>query len=181
MTRIGASPPNGARNRKTSPSAQMVNRQGIDSRCWGGRGPRREQPLTEVGLEELCLDGLLMVVLANYCDAVTVEQQPLSLHRGLCDRRKKHLVSLIELGEEFLSAEHRAGRGVRLDARRGADHDAGARDPNALPVGLRRRKRNGADRGAEAKVLRHLEPPYRPLQRARRAQHAVRGIIYQHY
>jgi len=65
----------------------MVNRQGIDFRCWGRSWARREQPLTEGSLEELCLDGLLMVVLANYCDAVTVEQQPLSLHRGLCDRR----------------------------------------------------------------------------------------------
>src|SRR5215475_8184623 len=70
---------------------------------------------------------------------------------------------------------------MRLDARRGADHDARARDPNALRVGVRRRKRDGADGSAEAKILRHLEPPYRPLQRARRTQHAVRGIIDEHH
>src|SRR5215469_7800651 len=70
---------------------------------------------------------------------------------------------------------------MRLDARRGADHDARARDPNALRVGVRRRKRDGADGSAEPKILRHLEPPYRPLQRARRAQHPVRGIIDQHH
>src|SRR5207302_10611456 len=83
---------------------------------------------------------------------------------------------LIDLGAEFLGAQHRAGRGMRLDPRRGADHDARARDPNALPVGGRR-KRDGANGGAEPQILRHLESPYRPLQRARRAQHAVRGII----
>ena len=44
-----------------------------------------------------------------------------------------------------------------------------------------RRKRDGANGGAEAKILRHLEPPYRPLQRARRAQHPVRGIIDEHH
>src|SRR5262249_21954794 len=38
-----------------------------------------------------------------------------------------------------------------------------------------------ADGSAEPKILRHLEPPYRPLQRARRAQHPVRGIINQHH
>ena len=70
---------------------------------------------------------------------------------------------------------------MRLDARRGADHDARARDPSALPVGVHRRKRDGADGRAEPKILRHLESPYRTLQRARRAQHAVSGIIDQHH
>jgi hypothetical protein len=37
------------------------------------------------------------------------------------------------------------------------------------------------DGGAEAEVLRHLEPPFCPLQRARRAQHAVCGIIDEHH
>src|SRR5438477_712614 len=72
------------------------------------------------------------------------------------------------------------GAAMRLDPRRSADHDARARNPNALPLGGRR-KRDGANGGAEAKILRHLEPPYRPLQRARRAQHPVRGIIDEHH
>src|SRR5205085_7984088 len=121
-----------------------------------------------------------MVVLANRSNAIITEQQPRCLQRGLRDRRKKRLTPLIDFGEEFLGAQHRAGRGMRLDPRRGADHDARARDPNALPVGGRR-KRDGANGGAEPKILRHLESPYRPLQRARRAQHAVRGIIDEHH
>src|SRR5438874_6284098 len=99
-----------------------------------------------------------MVVLANHSNAIITEQQPRCLQRGLRDRRKKRLTPLIELGEEFLGTQHRAWRGMRLDPRRGADHDARAGDPNALPVGGRR-KRDGANGGAEAKILRHLEPP----------------------
>jgi hypothetical protein len=49
------------------------------------------------------------------------------------------------------------------------------------PSVWRRRKRDGADGGTEAKILRILEPPDCPLQRARRTQHAVRGIIDQHH
>jgi hypothetical protein len=70
---------------------------------------------------------------------------------------------------------------VWLNARRSADNNARGRNPNALPIGVRCRKRDGADGGAEAEILRHLEPPYRPLQPARRTQHAVRGIIDQYH
>src|SRR3984893_7227173 len=167
------SPP---RRPKPSTSRSAVQFSGPGS--WA-RGP--EQPLTEGRLEKACLDGLLVVVLAKHSNAVITKQQPRSLQRGLRTRRKKQPAPLIELGEEFLGTQHRAGLGMRLDARRSADHDARARDPNALPVGVRRRKRDGANGGAEAKILRHLEPPYCPLQRARRAQHAVRGIIDQHH
>ena len=64
-----------------------------------GIGP--EQPLTEGDLEKPCLDGLLMVVLANHSNAVITKQQSRSLQRGLRNRRKKQLAPLIELGEEF--------------------------------------------------------------------------------
>ena len=64
------------------------------------RGP--EQPLTEGGLEKPCLDGLLVVVLANHSNAVITKQQSRSLQRGLRNRRKKQPAPLIELGEEFL-------------------------------------------------------------------------------
>ncbi len=48
---------------------------------------------------------------------------------------------------------------MRLDARRDTDRNPCAWNPKALPVvSVRRRKRDGADRGAEAKILRHLEP-----------------------
>jgi len=147
----------------------------------GSRAREPEQPLTEGGLEKPCLDGLLVVVLANHSNAVITKQQFRPSQRGLRDGRKKQPTPVIELREEFLGTQHRAGRGMRLDAGCGADHDARARNPNALPVGVRRRKRDGTDGGAEAKILRHLEPPYRSLQRARRAQHAVRGIIDQHH
>src|ERR1700737_4162657 len=167
------SPP---RRPKPSTSRSAVQFPGPGS--WA-RGP--EQPLTEGGLEKPCLDGFLVVVLANHSNAVITKQKSRSLQRGLRNRRKKQPAPLIELGEEFLGTQHRAGRGMRLDPRRGADHDARARAPNALPVGVRRRKRDGPGGGAEAKILRHLEPPYRPLQRARRAQHAGRGIIDQHH
>ena len=139
------------------------------------------QLLAEGSLEKPCLDGLLVVVLANHSKAIITEQQPRCLQRGLRDRRKKRLAPLIELGEEFLGTQHRAGRGVRLDPRRGADYDARARDLPALPIRLPRGKRNGPDGSAEAEVLRHLEPPYRPFQGARRAQHTVRGIIDEHH
>ena len=43
-----------------------------------------------------------------------------------------------------------SGRCVGLDLRRGADHDAPARDPNALFVGVSRRKGDSANGGAEA-------------------------------
>src|ERR1700724_1750191 len=144
------SPP---RRPKPSTSRSAVQFSGPGS--WA-RGP--EQPLTEGGLEKPCLDGFLVVVLANHSNAVITKQQSRSLQRGLRNRRKKQPAPLIELGEEFLGTQHRAGRGMRLDPRRGADHDARARDPNALPVGVRRRKRDGPDGGAEAKILRHLEP-----------------------
>jgi hypothetical protein len=132
-------------------------------------------------LEQPSLDGLLVVVLADHSNAVITEQQAQSFQSGLRDRRKKEPAPLIELGEKFLCTQHRAGRGMRLDACRSADHDTRARDPNALPVGVCRRKRDSADGGAEAEVLRHLEPPFCPLQRARRAQHAVCGIIDEHH
>jgi len=48
--------------------------------CVSGPGP--EQPLTEGGLEKLCLDGLLVVVLANDSDAIVAKQQPLSFATG---------------------------------------------------------------------------------------------------
>jgi hypothetical protein len=143
------------------------------------RGP--EHPLTEGGLEKPCLDGILVVVLANHSNAIITEQQPRSLQRGLRDRRKKRPAPLIELGEEFLGTQHRPRRGMGLDARGHADHEARARDPNALPVGGRSRKRDGANGGTEPKILRHLKSPYRPLQRVRRAQHAVCGIIDEHH
>jgi hypothetical protein len=41
------------------------------------------------------------------------------LQWGLRDPRKKRLTPLIELGEEFLGTQHRAGRGMRLDPRSG--------------------------------------------------------------
>src|SRR5262245_12686892 len=69
-----------------------------------------EQPLTEGGLEKLCLDRVLVVVLANHSETLVIEQQPLSLQRGLCDRRKKQPAPLIELGKEFLGTQHGAGR-----------------------------------------------------------------------
>src|ERR1700730_11729845 len=76
------------------------------------------------------------------------------------------------------SSTPRRGSQVRS---RGADHDSRTRDPNALALGVCRRKRDGTDGGAEAEILRHLEPPHGPLQRARRAQHAVRGIVDEHH
>src|SRR6516225_8452846 len=142
---------------------------------------RSAEPLTEGGLEEPRLDGLLVVVLADYGNAVVTEHQPGAWRGGLLDRCKKWPAPLIELRQEFLGAQHRARRGMRLDPRRGADHDAGARHPNALPVAVRRRKRDGADGGAKAKILRHLEPPHRPLQRAGGTQHAICGIIDEHH
>jgi hypothetical protein len=48
-----------------------------------------EQLLTEGGLEKPCLDGLLVVVLANHSNAVITKQQSRSLQRGLRNRRKK--------------------------------------------------------------------------------------------
>ena len=132
-------------------------------------------------MEKSCLDGLFVIVLADHSNAVITEQQSLSLQRGLRNRRKKQSGPLIEFGEEFLCTQHRTGRGMPLDARRSADHNARGRDPNALPVRVRRRKRDGADGGAEAKILWHLKPPHRPLQHARRTQHAVRGIIDQYH
>src|SRR5260370_5583065 len=167
------SPP---RRPKPSTSRSAVQFSGPGS--WA-RGP--EQPLTEGGLEKPCLDGLLVVVLANHSNAVITKQQSRSLQRGLRNRRKKRPAPLIELGEEFLGTQHRAGLGMRLDARRSADHDARARDPNALPLRVRRRKRDGANGGAEAKILRHLGPPYRPPPRARPAHHTVAGSIDHHH
>ena len=72
------------------------------------RGP--EQPLTKGGLEQPCLDGLLVVVLANHSNAVITKQQSLSLQRGLRNRRKKQPAPLIELSEEFFGTQYRAGR-----------------------------------------------------------------------
>ena len=97
MTGIGASPPIGARNRKTSSRAQKVNRQGIICAAARGRGPTAREPLTEGGLEKPRLDGLLMVVLANYSNAVITKQQSRSLQSGLRNRRKQQPAPLIEL------------------------------------------------------------------------------------
>jgi hypothetical protein len=41
-----------------------------------------EQLLTEGSLEKPCLDGLLVVVLANHTNAIITEQQPLRLAMG---------------------------------------------------------------------------------------------------
>jgi hypothetical protein len=83
-----------------------------------------------------------VVVFANHSNAIIIEQQTRCLQWGLRDRRNKRLTPLIELGEEFLGTKHHARRAMRLDPCRGADHDARARDPNALSVGGRR-KRDG--------------------------------------
>jgi len=83
-------------------------------------------------LEKPTLDGLLVIVLADHSNAVITERQAQSFQRGLRDRRKEQPAPLIELGEEFLGTQHRARRGMRLYARRGADHDSRIRDPNAL-------------------------------------------------
>ena len=63
-------------------------------------------------MEKPCLDGLLVVVLANHSNAVITKQQSRSLQRGLRNRRKKQPAPLIELGEEFLGTQHRAGLGM---------------------------------------------------------------------
>ena len=117
-------------------------------------------------MEKLYLEGLLVIILADHSNAVITEQQSRYLQRGLRHWHKKQSAPLIELGEEILGTEHRTRRGMRLDARRGADHNTRGRHPNVLPVRVRRRKRDSPNGGAEAKILRYLEPPYSSLQRA---------------
>src|SRR5207237_6498328 len=95
-------------NRIRSAFASSARRPSFGSWCLSGL-------LTEGSLEKPCLDGLLVVVLANHSNAIITEQQPRCLQRNLRDPRKKRLTPLIELGEEFLGTQHGAGRGMRLD------------------------------------------------------------------
>ena len=78
-------------------AAQMVNRKASICAAARGRGPTAREPLTEGGLEKPRLDGLLLVVLANYSNAVITKQQSRSLQSGLRNRHKQQPAPLIEL------------------------------------------------------------------------------------